>query len=350
MSISNLKIYAKGFDNHRMVSFINDPKTNLQGFIAIHRGNGDNIPAFGATRYTSYPSMEAALEDSLRLSKFMSYKAALAGLRYGGAKGVIIAPKGNSVTKKQLLRSYAYKVNMLGGRFITGADVGINQAEVKYMSLTSPHIVGVQIDPVYYTGIGIMAALQVSLKHYFGSQEVKNRTFAIQGVGKIGTTLLEHIYKEARQIIIADPNVRRLKLIKKIYPKIHIVQPQQIYQQQVDVFSPCALGNTLTPKTIANLRCKMILGGANDQLDTKASGEIIHRLGILYAPDYVVNAGGLISVVDEFEHKASNADRTGKRVLNIATTLNKIFTESKKSNKPTNIIAEQMAEKIFNRD
>jgi len=182
--MDNIKNYLKDFDHHRTVSFIHDPKTHLDGFIAIHRGNGNQVPAFGATRFVAYKNMLDGLQDALRLSKLMSYKSALAGLKYGGAKGVIFIPK-DRYNKKLLLGAYCQKINLLNGHFITGGDVGINSSEVQKMSKDSPFIVGVKADPVEYTTLGLMYALEVCLDKIFGNKNIKGKTFSIQGVGRL---------------------------------------------------------------------------------------------------------------------------------------------------------------------
>jgi leucine dehydrogenase len=338
----------KEFDNHRFVSFFCDPKTGLQGFIALHRGNGSNIPSFGATRFVPYRNLLDALKDSLKLSKLMSYKAALAGIQYGGAKGVILFNSQKTAKKELLLKAYAQKVSMLDGRFITGADVGISKKDVKTMSRLSPYFVGVSTDPVKYTALGLIEGIKVCLRECFGSEELTNRSFAIQGMGKIGAELLKNIYSKAGKIYVTDIDNSTIKQIKKSYPKIEAVDPKDIYKLKVDIFSPCALSNSLNSETVSKLRCKIIAGGANNQLESAAIGELIRKLGILYAPDYIVNAGGLISVVDEYEHKRIDEKRILKRVQHTAVTLNKVIQKSKATKLATNIIADQLAEEIFN--
>lgn len=345
--MNGLKILLKDFDDHRMVSFIHEPKSKLQGFIAIHRGNGNDIPAFGATRFVAYDNMFEGLKDALRLSRLMSYKAAMAGLKYGGAKGVILMPQ-STFGKKEILQAYCKKINFLNGHFITGADVGISGNEVKIMREQSKFIVGVKVDPVKYTTLGLLYGLQITFDEIFGNQNINGRSFAIQGVGKIGTGVLNLIYKQANKIFITDIDKNRLKNVVRLFPKTIVVSPQEIYSQKVDVFMPCALGNALSTKTISKIRAAIVLGGANNQLASSAVGELLFKLGILYAPDYVVNAGGLISVVDEYENKNVNSERIEKRLCNIQVVLRSILKQSSTSNTPTNIIADRMAEKIFN--
>ena len=189
------------FDNHNFVSFLNDPKTGLRGFIAIHRQNGKN-PSFGATRMWHYDSDEEAMDDAFRLSRMMSYKSALAGLPYGGGKGVIMLNSHtlNKRERNKLLESYAENVDRLSGQFITGTDVGLTQKDLNVMNKRSKYIVGFNGDSTESTALGIFYAMQTCLERVFGDESVKGRSFAIQGVGKIGSSIIEHIYKDAEKI------------------------------------------------------------------------------------------------------------------------------------------------------
>jgi glutamate dehydrogenase/leucine dehydrogenase len=338
---------SKHFDDHRIVSYIHDKASGMRCFIAIHRGSS-KVPSFGATRFVHYKGDSEALDDVLQLSKSMSYKAALAGLKYGGAKGVIMAPRPDSKLTPAIVKAYAEKVNYFGGHFITGADVGLNGKDVKTMAKSSPYMVGVKSDPVKYTVLGLFYSIQVSLNEYYGSDDFSGRTFAIQGVGKIGSNLLDLIYGKAKKIVIADLNSEAIKRVKKDYPKVEVVSADEISKQKVDVFSPCALSNAITFKNLKKINAKVIVGGANSQLEHEDVGSLLFKMGILYAPDYVVNSGGLISVVDEYELGVSDNLRTIARVQGIKKTLQKIYDASKKEKTASNIVADRMAEKIFN--
>ncbi len=337
------------FDNHRFVSYIWDPKTQMEGFIAIHRSSKNN-PAFGATRIVEYPSKVDALRDALNLSRLMSYKAALAGLPYGGAKGVIILPPHlNPKERRDVIKSYTKRVNYMGGHFVTGADVGIRPTDLKVMRENSEFIEGVNSQPVKFTAMGLMMAIEVALEEVFGSPDISNRSFAIQGVGKIGSSLVALLSQAgAKKIYIADIDKQCVSEVKTRFPKVEVVTPAQIYRQKVDIFCPCALGNSLTPKTISRIKAPIILGGANNQLESRTVGELLHKLGILYAPDYVVNAGGIISVVDQYENKRFSEDRIAKRLNNIRVIFKSLLAQSKSSGRPLNIVADEMAESIFN--
>ena len=345
-NITNFNIEKlKAFDDHKLIVLLKDPSCGLNGFITIHRGS-NSLPSFGATRYWKYKSELEALIDSLQLSKNMSYKSALAGLKYGGAKAVIIDSRRNN--KKKLLKSYIGKVNSLGGTFITGADVGIDDKDLEILDSKSNFIVGKNSDPVKFTSLGLFFSIQTCLKQLFGDGNLEGKSFAIQGVGKTGTGILKLIYSFASKVYVSDLDAVRLKTVKKKYPKIRIVKPWDIYKKKVDVFSPCAMSNSITKDNVRMLRCKIIAGSANNQLENAYVGLLLQNKGVLYAPDYVVNAGGLIAVVDEYEHKNFNQERVEKRIKNIQTTLQTIFDKHRKTKKPTNLISNKMAEKIFN--
>lgn len=347
MIVPNLKQF-KSFDHHKFVIPLYNDTGKILGFIAIHRGN-DAAPAFGATRIWHYSSLKEALNDVLQLSRLMSYKSALAGLPYGGAKAVLLNGFLSKHERKSLIKAYAQKVNFLRGGFITGADLGVEGIDLKLMKNTSKYIVGVSTDPVKYTVLGVYSGIQACLYEVFGSESLHNRSFAIQGVGKTGKALLELLYKDAKKIIICDVNEKRILQVIKKYPRVEVVPPAEIFKQEVDVYCPCALGNVITHKNIKDLRAKIICGSANNQLENDKIGELLFKRNILYAPDYVVNAGGLIAVVEEYEKPQISEERISKKVSDIKRKLKHIIEVSKKSKVPTNIIANEMAEKIFNK-
>jgi glutamate dehydrogenase/leucine dehydrogenase len=318
----------------------------LLGFIAIHRGNKDH-PAFGATRIEEYPSTESALSDVLDLSSLMSHKAALAGIPYGGANGVLFNGPHlkDKDSRDHALSVYAKHVDKLGGKFVTGSDAGVSQEDVITMRSHSPHIVGVEEDPTQRTAEGLLGSIFVTLAHVFGEPTLEGRTFAIQGVGKVGTAVLDLITPEAKEVYIADIDPKRVEDAKKKHPQVKVVQPEEIISLPVDVFIPCALGGVLNENTVENIQAKAIVGSANNQLSSNEVGDRLHEKGIVYAPDYVVNAGGLISVVHEYEkahNKASEGDLTHD-IAAIQTRLDHIFKESKKNGIPMHRIADTLA-------
>lgn len=327
--------------------FTTDPKTGMRACIVVHRNNSQ-VPAFGATRFVKYQSEEQALEDAMNLSRIMSYKSALAGLKYGGAKGVILDDNFSSNKKNAVIAAYADKLNYLSGSFITGADAGIDLDEVRLMKKHSKFVVGLKSRPVEYTAAGLFYSLEACLKEYYGSGDFAGKSIAIQGLGKIGSALLKLVYNKFDSIYAADPDSERVKSIKKQYPEINIVAPEEIYKQKVNIFSPCALSGTLNVKTVKMIKADIICGGANNQLANQEAGEIIYNRDILYAPDYVVNAGGLISVVDEYEHGEPDPGLIIESVKRIPVRLADIFSKSKKMRNPTNVVANKIAENIFN--
>jgi leucine dehydrogenase len=336
------------FDNHRLVVFVVDKDSGLRGCIAIHRGNSGH-PSFGATREWNYKTEIDALKDVLRLSRAMSYKSALAGLKYGGGKAVILRNQSVKKSRNLLLKSYAQKVNCLGGQFVTGTDIGISNEDVKIMKRSSKYFVGIKTNPARFTSLGTFYSIQVCLKEVFGKEDIDGRTFAIQGVGKTGYELLKLIYPHGKRVYIADIDEVALKMAKNNFPNIKIVNPSKINKLDVDVFCPCALNHSINWKNLDKFRCSIIVGSANNQLEDNKIGKTLFGRGILYAPDYLVNAGGLISVVDEYENGNSRVQRVTKRVERIKERMQKVLWLSKRRKEATNLIADRMAEKAFNR-
>ena len=335
------------FDAHHIVSSIHDKKSGLRGFIAIHRFGRKKV-AFGATRFVIYDSVLDAMEDATRLSRLMTYKSALAGLSYGGAKGVIMKTKGKSYNKSALFRVYARTVNMFGGHFITGTDAGVSDHDLSVMAKESPYMVGLKGDPAVFAAQGVFSGIHVCLQEVFGSNSLAERTIGIQGLGKLGIKLLELVYPRAKEVFVADVDRTRIRSAMRKFPRIRVINPRDIHRQKIDVFSPCALSNPINRKTITELKAKIVAGGANNQLEDERLGVMLHRLNILYAPDYVINAGGLICVVDEYDHKSHRRSRVERKVAGIATTLKRIFEESQRRNRAPNIVADEMAKRLIN--
>ncbi|MCS6789254.1 MAG: hypothetical protein NZ484_01670, partial [Patescibacteria group bacterium] len=293
----------KSFDNHKMVLFFNDDKLSLRGFIAIH--SIFNKLSLGATRFCEYKSEIDALNDVLKLSKNMTYKCAVSDIKYGGAKAVIIK-KEKSYKSIDFLKKYAFFVNSLNGLFKTGADVGIFEEDIKILKKYSKHIIDdySKNDPSYWTAVGIFYAIKSSLNFVFKNDLFIDKTFAIKGVGKVGFNLLKLILEHKGNVIVSDKNDNLIKKIKKTFPTVKIVDHKNIHKEKVDVYSPCALSNEFTEKNIKDLNCKIICGGANNQLENEVIGELIFKKGIIYVPDYLSNSGGLISVVSTYENKS----------------------------------------------
>lgn len=344
LSIEKLKKFVE-YDRHNKVYRIEDKKTGLVGFIAIHRQRS-LFPALGATRLWIYETEDDALRDALRLSRLMSYKSALLGLPYTGAKAVLI--KNNLVKSKRasFFKEYAKMVNELGGKFVTGTDVGVSGEDVANMNKYTDYVIGTQLNPAYYTAIGVFEAIKACLEKIYDNSNLASRSFAIQGLGKSGMSLLDLLYKKSKNIYVSDIDEELNKVAKKKYSKIKVVNPLEIHKQKVDVFSPCALHGTINVNTSKELGCKIICGSANNQLRKKISGIKLRERGILYAPDFVVNAGGLISVVDEFRYGKPDDARIKIKLKNIRESLKLIFDEADRQNEANNVIAFRIAKEL----
>ncbi|HEY4522504.1 MAG TPA: Glu/Leu/Phe/Val dehydrogenase dimerization domain-containing protein [Candidatus Paceibacterota bacterium] len=335
------------YDKHHLVTFLHDEETGMEAFVSIHRKNS-NVPSFGATRFWHYESDSDALRDALRLSRLMSYKAALAGLPCGGAKGVIIDRSGAVEDHSSILSAYADKISMLRDSFITGTDVGVRQEELALMRERAPNIVGFNDNSTLFTSLGVYHAIKCTLREVFSDDSVAGKTFAIQGLGKIGSAVLEHLAPDAAKIYVADIDINAVTAAVKRFPSIIPVSVDAIHKQNVDVFCPCALGGAINTDNVAELSCAIVAGGANNQLENEEMGDILHKINILYAPDYVVNAGGLIAVFDEYESPTYDEERVRSKVVMIEERIQDIIAESRLQKRPTNRVANDLAESIFN--
>lgn len=335
------------FDNHELVASFADKKSGLRAFVAIHNTNLG--PATGGTRYWHYHSEEEAIKDALRLSRAMTYKCALARVPHGGGKGVIIANSHNP-HKREFLSSYAKRINLFRGNFTTGEDMGITEDDIVFMLKHSPYINGrpnVAGDLAPWAALGVFYAMRGALESLWGSSSMEGRTVGIKGIGKLGFELCKLLENEGVQIIAADINSQRVKLAQRKFPNMKIVNPSEIHKQRVDIYAPCALGDEFNKKTIPQLKCQIVCGGANNQLASREDGERLHSWGILYVPDYLANAGGLINVVAELDKKGYSRRRVQRKVKAIKVTTKKIIALSQKQNKPTSEVADRLAEAIF---
>ncbi|MEK7650047.1 MAG: Glu/Leu/Phe/Val dehydrogenase dimerization domain-containing protein [Patescibacteria group bacterium] len=339
------------YDRHYKIIELNDLQSGLKGFIAIHRKR-KNAPSFGATRLWHYESSIDGARDALRLSRLMSRKAIMAGLPCGGAKGVILAPTIlTSEKRKQLLSAYAAEVNKLAGEFITGTDAGLFQEDIEYMRTLSSFFVGFNGNVTTSTALGVYMGIETCFEFLDGESSINGKTFAIQGLGKIGQGLLELIYEKAGTIFVTDAHTTLLEEVRAKFPQVIIVESSEIHKQKVDVFMPCALHHAINRRTVNELQCRMIIGGANNQLEDATIGDLLLERNILYAPDYVVNAGGLISVYDEFEHPgAYDQKRVDAKIYRIKETLISILQKSKENNMATNKIADSIAKEWLLKD
>jgi leucine dehydrogenase len=287
---------------HEQVVFCHDKHTGLKAIIAIH--NTVLGPALGGTRMWNYQNESQALHDVLRLSRGMSYKAAISGLNLGGGKAVII---GDSYHDKSeaLFRRFGRFVNSLGGKYITAEDVGISPQDMEYVHMETNHVSGLPKslggsgDPSPVTAYGVYVGMKACSNYTWGSDSLTGKKVLVQGIGHVGEYLVDHLVKEGAKVIVTDINQGRMKEVAEKY-KVDVVVGDEIYDLDMDIYAPCALGATINSNTIDRLRCKIIAGAANNQLEIEElHGNLVKDKGIVYAPDFLINAGGLISVNSE---------------------------------------------------
>lgn len=291
--------------DHEQIVFCQDKATGLKAIIAIH--NTTLGPALGGTRMWSYATEEEALNDVLRLSRGMTFKASISGLNLGGGKAVII---GDSYTQKSeaLFRRFGKFVDSLGGKYITAEDVGISPKDMEYVNMETKHVSGLPKslggsgDPSPVTAYGVFMGMKAAAKVQYGTDSLEGKKVLVQGVGHVGETLVKHLSKAGAKVMVTDINAKRLEMIAQEYGATVVENSDAIYALDMDVYAPCALGATLNDQTIDQLKCSIVAGAANNQLLNEAvHGELLKQRGILYAPDFLINAGGLINVYREVE-------------------------------------------------
>ncbi|MCH2197885.1 MAG: leucine dehydrogenase [Flavobacteriales bacterium] len=331
--------------DHEQVLFCQDQATGLKAIIAVH--NTTLGPSLGGTRMWNYASEADALKDVLRLSRGMTYKSALAGLNLGGGKAVII---GDSRTQKSeaLFRRFGKFVNSLGGKYITAEDVGITTKDMEYVALETEHVAGLPEymggsgDPSPVTAYGVYMGMKAAAKQRWGSKSLEGKKVAVQGVGHVGAYLVEHLVSEKAIVTITDihqPSIQ--KLVEKF--GVSAVAPNEIYDVDMDIYAPCALGATVNDETLERLNCTIICGAANNQLANETRhGQIVRERGILYAPDYLVNAGGIINCY--WEVIGYNREAALSQTEEIYNTTLEIFKRSADLGIPSYQAANELAE------
>lgn len=340
------------FDNHTAVEEIRDKDFGIKGYIAVHRGSKAR-PGFGATRLWFYEDSDDALREVLQLSRLMSYKAAMAGIDYGGGKAVLIADPKSVSDREAFFKRYADFVNQLDGIFVTGADMGVSQEDVNTMKIGSNYIVGTERDPVYFTTLGIQSAInsvfELLLDEIPTSTHHRPQSIAIQGLGKIGMGLLERVYDPKRVIYVADLDLERVVMAQSRFPGIRAVDSSKIHEQEVAIFAPCATSHVINKDTVGELKCRAVVGGANNQLENSQMATAMLERGIIYAPDYVVNAGGIMSVVDEYEHGDSSPVGLNNKVNGIGRVIASLIKEAREEKLSPKVVADRKAEEIIAR-
>ncbi|EXX91652.1 leucine dehydrogenase [Paenibacillus darwinianus] len=313
-------------DGFEQLLFIQDRPSGLKAVIAIH--DTTLGPAMGGCRFWHYGSEEEAVSDALRLAKGMTYKCAISGLPYGGGKAVVIRQPGQS-GNEAAFRALGRIINRLGGLYITGMDLGTTvremdwiKAETDYVTDTAGSLGAAGDFTARMTAYGVCLGIQASLEEAFGSDELRGRTIAVQGLGKVGYFVCRYLHRKGACLLVTDLHTGLVEKAVKQFNAI-AVETDDIYRQDCDAFCPCALGGIINERTIPQLRCRIVAGAANNQLAEQHHGDMLHRNGILYAPDYVINAGGIIVTAAEIAHRSGEYAR--RRVMNIRNTLNSIY-------------------------
>ena len=335
-----------GGDDYEQVVFCHDRPTGLRAIIAIHSTRLG--PALGGTRFYPFASEDEALTDVLRLARGMTYKAAVAGLDLGGGKAVIMGDPLLDKTEA-VLRAYGRHVQALSGRYLTAEDVGTTQAdmdvirrETRYVTGTSPPLGG-SGDPSTATAYGVLWAMKAVAQRLWGSPSLHGRHVAVAGVGKVGSNLVRHLVEERAQVSVADVTPAAVDVAVERFA-VTPVAADKIHTLECDIYSPCALGGTLNPITIPELRCASIVGAANNQLADAASAVALAEAGVLYVPDYVVNAGGLIAIAEELAPRGWQHDRAIAAVRRIFDTTAMVLADADAKGIPPVQAADRMAE------
>jgi len=294
----------------------------------------------------TYASEENAIEDALRLARGMTYKNAAAGLNLGGGKTVIIGDPFKD-KNEEMFRALGRFIQGLNGRYITAEDVGTTVTDMDLMHEETNYVTGISPafgssgNPSPVTAYGVYRGIKAAAKEAFGSDSLEERTISVQGLGNVAYKLCEYLHNEGAKLVVTDINQAAIDRVVNDFGAT-AVAPEEIYSQEVDIFSPCALGAILNDETIPQLKAKVIAGSANNQLQDSRHGDYLHELGIVYAPDYVINAGGVINVADELY--GYNRERAMKRVEGIYDSIEKIFEISKRDGIPTYVAANRLAE------
>jgi leucine dehydrogenase len=326
---------------HEQVVFCHEPACGYFGIIAIH--DTTLGPALGGTRFWQYDSTDAAITDALRLARGMTYKAAVAGLSLGGGKSVIIGDN-KRTDREAIFRAHGRFVESLGGRYITAEDVGTSPADMEFVHYETNHVAGLtglSGDPSPVTAHGVYVGIKASAKAHWGSDVLTGKTVLVQGCGHVGQYLCSYLKAEGVKLIVTDVDQAKVKRVVEATGAA-AVAPDKIYDQAADVFAPCALGAIINDDTLKRLKVTIVAGGANNQLAEERHGDALAARGILYAPDYVINGGGLINVYGEIH--GWTAERSKKKAGEIYDTLLRIYDLASQKKIPSYLAADRLAE------
>ncbi len=326
---------------HEQVVFSHEPSCGYFGIIAIH--DTTLGPALGGTRVWQYESTDAALHDALRLARGMTYKSAVAGLNLGGGKAVIVAdPK--RADRESLFRAHGRFVESLGGRYITAEDVGTSPTDMEFIKRETKHVAGLlnlSGDPSPVTGYGVYVGMKASAKAKWGKDSLAGKTIAVQGCGKVAYYLMSHLKQEGARLIVSDIDEQK---VQRVVDELGAtaVSADAIFDAKADIFAPCALGAILNDDTIGRLKVEIVAGGANNQLAEERHGKMIEEKGILYAPDYVINGGGVINVYGELQ--GWTMERAKRKAQEIYDTMTRVYTIAARDGIPSYQAADRLAE------
>ena len=336
-----------GSGDHEQVVFCRDEPSGLRAIISIH--STALGPALGGTRFHPYPCEDDALVDVLHLSSAMSYKNALAGLDHGGGKAVILGDPTRDKTEA-LLRAYGRFVQSLSGRYITACDVGTYVEDMDIVARESQFVTGRSVtnggagDSSILTAFGVFQGMRAAAEHVWGMPTLAGRCVGIAGIGKVGSLLVDHLLADGAEVIVADINDQAIDRVCAAHPEVAVAtDTAALVHEPIDVYAPCALGSALDDPTVAVLRAKIVCGGANNQLEHPGVEKLLDERGILYAPDYVVNAGGVIQVADEIG--GFDFQRAQARATKIFDTTRHIFELAERDGVPPAVAADHLAER-----
>jgi leucine dehydrogenase len=331
------------FDDHEQVVFASEPKSGLKAIIAVHNTNLG--PAMGGCRMWNYANEAQAVNDVLRLSRGMTYKNAVAGLPIGGGKSVIIGDPKTAKTPA-LFEALGEALERLGGRYVTAEDVGTSPADMAHVANKTNYVAGLGAsgDPSPYTALGCFVGAQAAVKHHLKRNSMEGLVVALQGLGHVGFDYARRLHAAGAKLIVSDIDTEALERARHEL-NAQVVGVDAIYDVEADIYAPCALGATLNPATLARLKVKIVAGGANNQLATADMGDLLLKKGILYAPDFVINAGGIIKVCYEYLKKPES--EVEAHVRTIGETLTEVFERAVRQGVATSVVADRVAEKRF---
>lgn len=337
------------FDDHESVHQFVDRASGLRAIIAIHSTMLGS--AAGGCRYMHYPNSSDGLADALRLSRAMTYKNAMAGLPFGGGKGIVL---GERATPKsaELLEAFGRAVQSLGGRYITGQDIGVAQRDLQYIARKTSYVAGVagssgtsNDNTSPWTALGVLLGIQAAVEYELKYNGLRDIRVAVQGVGKVGSELCRLLHSAGAKIFVSDTNKIALDSLCDELPVVP-VPFGDIMRCEADVFSPCALGQILNAGNIPKLLARIVAGAANNQLATPADGDSLADRGILYAPDYIINAGGVISVCRRYQGRCTD-DEIREHIARIPMRLHAVFSDATGSGRATGVVADEQARRIL---